>query len=368
MVKVQMLRMLMEQRLNAVVEEIFGLFERTVAEYEEELSRSKKEKERQRELLDQARLQSPDNQQESVKREAKIPSEQQEWSSNVWQDEPPLPRIKEEEEEPWKQLQILEETNVTMLTSAAVFMRSQDNEDDEGQSLHFHHSQSEENRRAEPPNHCMTIEGVGDDTSDSSETELSDEDKEPFDGNKDSKSHTRHHTDKKHFDCLECGKSFKERGSLNRHVRTHTGEKPFVCPVCAKRFSTSDHMNRHMMIHTGQNPFSCSVCAKRFKKKYEMMLHMRMHTDEKPFTCSVCNKGFSRKQYLTTHMRSHMEEEQFTCPLCPKRFTCKNYVMIHMRTHTGEKPFSCDVCDKRFTYKYQVSRHKCATVLEAAGT
>ncbi|XP_032367431.1 glutamic acid-rich protein [Etheostoma spectabile] len=52
MSKVQMLRGLVEQRLTAAAEEIFGLFERTIAEYEEELCRSKEEHERQRKRLD----------------------------------------------------------------------------------------------------------------------------------------------------------------------------------------------------------------------------------------------------------------------------------------------------------------------------
>ncbi len=42
----------MEQRLAAAAEEIFGLFERTMAEYEEELSRSKEGNDRGRTLLD----------------------------------------------------------------------------------------------------------------------------------------------------------------------------------------------------------------------------------------------------------------------------------------------------------------------------
>ncbi|KAI9535868.1 hypothetical protein NQZ68_039529 [Dissostichus eleginoides] len=43
---------LVKQRLTAAAEEIFVLFERTIAEYEEELSRSKQENERHRKLLD----------------------------------------------------------------------------------------------------------------------------------------------------------------------------------------------------------------------------------------------------------------------------------------------------------------------------
>ncbi|GLD73287.1 zinc finger protein 135-like protein, partial [Lates japonicus] len=52
LITVHMLRALVKQRLTAAAEEIFGLFERTIAEYEEELCRSKEENQRQRKLLD----------------------------------------------------------------------------------------------------------------------------------------------------------------------------------------------------------------------------------------------------------------------------------------------------------------------------
>lgn len=51
MCKVRILRKLVTQRLNLALEEIFELFERTIADYEEELCRTKEENERQRELL-----------------------------------------------------------------------------------------------------------------------------------------------------------------------------------------------------------------------------------------------------------------------------------------------------------------------------
>ncbi|XP_054645764.1 oocyte zinc finger protein XlCOF6.1-like [Dunckerocampus dactyliophorus] len=369
-IKVQMLRTLVEQRLNAVVEEIVQLFESTIAEYEGELSRIKEEKERQRELLDDV-IKPPiaDILQVLAGSQEEVLSEQQEWSASVGQVEPEPLHIKQEEEEPWGKPQGLEEADITNLTFTGVPMKNEDDEDNEGQSSPLHGSQSKENGGTEHPNQHMTTDDGDDIMSHSSETDLSDEDKEqPLESNKDLKRERRPHSDNNHFYCSECGKSFEKRASLNRHVRTHTGEKPFACSVCTKRFSSKDHLKRHMMIHTGVNPFSCSVCAKGFRDKYDMILHMRTHTGEKPFTCCVCRKRFSRKDDMTTHMRSHMEEKQFTCSLCPKRFTSKKYIMIHMRTHTGEKPFSCNVCDKRFTYKYQVSRHKCATVMEAGGT
>ncbi|KAI9519186.1 hypothetical protein NQZ68_030718 [Dissostichus eleginoides] len=50
MSKVQMLLSLKEQRLTT--EELFALFEKTIAEYEEELSRSKEENKKLQKLLD----------------------------------------------------------------------------------------------------------------------------------------------------------------------------------------------------------------------------------------------------------------------------------------------------------------------------
>ncbi|XP_054626290.1 uncharacterized protein LOC129178262 isoform X3 [Dunckerocampus dactyliophorus] len=50
MCKVRMPRRFVNQRLTAAVEEIFVVLERTIAEYEEELCRTKEENERQRQL------------------------------------------------------------------------------------------------------------------------------------------------------------------------------------------------------------------------------------------------------------------------------------------------------------------------------
>ncbi|KAI9534219.1 hypothetical protein NQZ68_014515, partial [Dissostichus eleginoides] len=52
MSKVQMLLSLKKKRLTAAAEEIFALFEQTIAELKEELSLSKEENERLQKLLD----------------------------------------------------------------------------------------------------------------------------------------------------------------------------------------------------------------------------------------------------------------------------------------------------------------------------
>ncbi|XP_061834526.1 uncharacterized protein [Nerophis lumbriciformis] len=335
MCEFQKVRMLMEQRLNVTAEEIFGVLERTIAEYEEELSRTKEENKRLQELLDavfkpQVVLHRADVQRVSAGSHEEIPSRQQEWQTSVGQKELQAPsHIKEE----------------------------QLHDEDEAQSLQLHHSQSEENRGAElvsqhiteaDGEHCEDIKSepvsifapLSDmDHMMSHSSDHSDHIQKPLESKNDSKGDTRHHTNNKHFDCSKCGKSFRQKSHFTRHMRIHTGEKPFTCSVCKKSFSRKHHMTTHMRTHTGEKPFACSACAKRFKTKKERILHMRTHTSEKPFACSVCKKSFSRKHHMTTHMR----------------------------THTGENPFSCTVCDKTFRFKQQVSKHTCVTVTEAAG-
>ncbi|XP_078100782.1 uncharacterized protein LOC144513553 [Sander vitreus] len=377
MCKVQMLRALVEQRLTAAAEEIFGLFERTIAEYEEELCRSKEENERQRELLDavfnpQLRLHRADVEQLLVVKEEVPPDQQecsssvdqqecsssvdqQECSSSVDQQEPePPPHIKEEQEELWssqegEQLQGLEEADITKFPFIPVPVKSED-DDEEAQSSQLHQRQTQHMETEADGEDCGGTEPAGnshpllqpeseDQTGDSSEPENDDiadwkETREPQSALNSLKHDSRR---KITLSCSECGKRFGRKYCLNRHMMTHTGEKPFNCSECGKIFGHKADLKRHMRIHTGEKPFSCSVCNKSFTQKGDLQKHMRTHTGEKLFSCSVCNKSFTQRGSLRSHVAVF---------------------------HTGEKKFSCSVCDKRFTRCSDVKRHKCVGRME----
>ncbi|XP_034092201.1 histone-lysine N-methyltransferase SETD1B-like, partial [Gymnodraco acuticeps] len=150
MSKVQMLLSLKKQRLTAAAEEIFALFEKTIAEYEEELSLSKEENKRLQKLLDavlqpQLRIHRADAQLLVVVKEEFLP-DQQEWSTSLDPEDPESPpHIKWEElriSQEGEQLQELEEAEITKSTFTPDPVKSEDDKE-KPQSSQPHQRQTE---------------------------------------------------------------------------------------------------------------------------------------------------------------------------------------------------------------------------------
>ncbi|XP_032361825.1 gastrula zinc finger protein XlCGF17.1 isoform X4 [Etheostoma spectabile] len=298
---------------------------------------------------------------------------QQEWSSNMEQEDTKPPHIKEEQEELWisqegEQLQEPEEADTTTFPFTLLHVKSEEDEEKPQISL-------------DPDTHLQL--DTDDQTGHSSEAETDDsadweETRKPQSGlnslnNNDvpdcglrcstdtKKRHLKRdvssHTGEKTFSCSVCNKAFTVNGSLQKHMKIHKGEKSFSCSICKKAFIESGYLNRHMRIHTGEKAFSCSVCKKAFTVSGSLQKHMRIHTGEKPFSCTVCKKAFTVSGSLKTHMRTHTGEKPFSCSVCKKAFTLSGNLQKHMRIHTGEKPFSCSVCKKAFTLSGSLHIH-----------
>ncbi|XP_078123373.1 uncharacterized protein LOC144528572 isoform X2 [Sander vitreus] len=399
MCKVQMLRALVEQRLTAAAEEIFGLFERTIAEYEEELCRSKEENERQRELLDavfspQLRLHRADVQQPPthIKEEQEklwssqegeqlqgleesditkfpftpvpvkseddenkdvkqlsvvkdwVPPEQQECSSSVDQQESESPQhIKEElwSSQEGEQLQGLEEADITKFPFTPVPVKSVDDEE-EAQSSQLHQRQTQH----------METEADGEDCGGPEPARNSHPLLQP-----ETEDQTGDSSDPETDNSADRKETREPQSALNSLKHDSRCKKTFSCPECGRRFGFKTHLKKHVRIHTGEKPFSCSECGKAFTEGGHLKRHMITHTGEKPFSCSVCNTYFTQSGHLQKHMRTHTGEKPFSCSECDRAFTERGHLKNHMMTHSGEKPFSCSVCNKSFIQRSNLRAH-----------
>ncbi|XP_061528609.1 zinc finger protein 467-like isoform X2 [Phycodurus eques] len=253
-----MLKELVRERLIAAADEIFGLFERTIASYDEQLCRAREESERHRRQLEavcksQTFIHLEDLQQ-LIGHQEELPPQPHGGSSSWEQNDPQPPHIKEEEEdleppdfkeedEHLEPSHVKEEEEASEICKFPLTGVRESGGDKDGplkwSQLHHHHSLNGE--------HC------GRPARDNLFVPLSHSDdiEEPL---------------RSDADCPEKETTFNNK----EPSQTHTGEKLLSCSVCRKRFSQKRHLVSHMRSHTGEKPFGCSVCGKRFTLKSTM--------------------------------------------------------------------------------------------------
>nr|XP_040045236.1 zinc finger and SCAN domain-containing protein 2-like [Gasterosteus aculeatus aculeatus]XP_040045237.1 zinc finger and SCAN domain-containing protein 2-like [Gasterosteus aculeatus aculeatus]XP_040045238.1 zinc finger and SCAN domain-containing protein 2-like [Gasterosteus aculeatus aculeatus] len=405
--EVAALRALLTERLAAAAEEIVGLFEETVAGYEERAERSEREICRQRRLLDavlkpQVKLHRADG----------IPPEQHEWRSSLDQEDPDPPHIKEE------QLQGLEEADMKVFTPV-----KSDDDEEETRPSQLHQRQTEQMETEDVQQQKRSSSLAREDPEPPLIKEEQEElctslDREPLQGleeaditkftftpmkseddEEEAQSSQLHRRQTEQMetegDGEDCGGPEPDRNpGLYRHpqlvdkdedssepgtdnsddwketrepgsgLNSFSGsicssvEKPFSCCECEKRFSLKTCLNRHMRSHNGEKPFSCSVCKKSFGRRETLQTHIRIHTGEKPFSCALCDKRFLRKAHLKRHMMTHTGEKPYSCSVCGKSFTQAGSLRQHMSIHTGDKLYNCSVCNRRFPWYTSFKHHQ----------
>ncbi|XP_051246807.1 zinc finger protein 287-like [Dicentrarchus labrax] len=346
-----------------------------------------------------------------------VPTEQQEWSPSLDQEDPPeLPHIKEEEEEHWisqegEQHRGLEEADIIKFTFTPVPVKSEEDDEEKPQSSIYGQLLSVSKEEVPPeqqewspsldqedPQELPHIKEEEEELWISQEREQleglqeadiikftftpvpvkseEDDEEETPQSSQLHQNQTEENRDeyfKTEADGEDCGETEPDQYfSPERHLQPDTDDEtshsePDTDDSCDWQdvrepefglidLQDNEEHERDVECNTGRTPVSSSECATNCGHEGHLHKHNGVQTGVKPFRCSVCGKRYSWKKSLTDHMKLH-SEELFSCSVCKKTFKWRRNIVRHMRIHTGEKPFSCSICGLRFTQSSAVTKH-----------
>nr|XP_023991912.1 zinc finger protein 846-like [Salvelinus alpinus] len=380
---IKSLRMLLNRRLKAAVDELFGAVETTIAEYQQELCRSKEEKDRtvaeyqekmSRSEKENARLQRlldvvlkpkiklqrlEDLQQLTLSISEEVSPEQQECSPGLGQEDPS--QIKEEQEELWvisqrrEQLQAMDyDTDYTddsadteaFISTARI---KGDCNQNPSQSSHLYQilTQREENTdRDELPSTTMQIEQI--------KTEnVSNSDSQPPSAVNSDWSETQSESGesvdwmeseepplKSKRTQTEVGPSFHACTKVRESTELSHLKSPIPsnavrhCRICAKPFITMTSLVIHA--HRHRQLSRCGICGRTFESVESLKEHLHFHVASTgSLSCYICGICFTEDEevLLEEHMRNH-KLKLYRCLGCKEHFDTRQGLTLHMRTHT----------------------------------
>ncbi|XP_051928986.1 oocyte zinc finger protein XlCOF6-like isoform X2 [Hippocampus zosterae] len=398
MCNVKMLRELMKERLNAAAEEIFEMFERTMADYEEKLEENERREHELVATVADLRFRLHKAVQQQSRQEASSEQRRE-------------PRIKKEAESVWggqdaeRLPELLQHTPL-------------------GESQPKTDGPHCEDLQSEPDSLFAPLSDVDDITSHSSGTAHSNDERGT---RKDREGNTTHRNHNEEFLCSLCDKTFYSQKGLSNHMVAHTEGEPVACSdkrYSLKHFAKRDGekrgegsptepsetnktaegretdggvdqsgLTKHPETRTRDKPFACPLCPKRFFMKHHVRRHMRSkHTREEALAtgadaerssqvpqsdpdhtpepsesakssdasshqCLQCDKKCPSHAYLVAHMVIHTGEKPFTCSVCGQSFSFRQNMLRHEKQHYGRKPFQCSVCSRRFSNRGLLLSH-----------
>ncbi|XP_055785635.1 oocyte zinc finger protein XlCOF8.4-like [Salvelinus fontinalis] len=360
MSKLELLRVIFNQRCTGAADEIFRAVAKTISEYQDNVNLSKEDNGRLQGLLDvilkpEIKLYRADFEQFIVS-EVEFPPEQQhfkqEWSPDLGQDDLNPIQIKEEQEE----CRIIQEEEDSVFTPAWV------KSDYDQYSTQSSQTQSEEYKDRTKFKEVDSSKPTSGSRPQPESRRTQTEKGKSFISSKGRKSmdlkspvQRRRHTEDKSFCCSDCGERFTQMGRLNSHrIMIHSRGNKFRCDECGKCFAQWGYLDSHMRIHTRVN---CGKVFTRSERFEPSLTTLKDRTGEKLYCCVECGKYFSNTGSLNYHRRSHTEKKSHRCHDCGKCFYKFMDLNIHRRIHTGEKPYRCQFCGKCYNQQTSLSYH-----------
>lgn len=101
-------------------------------------------------------------------------------------------------------------------------------------------------------------------------------------------------------ECQECGQNFTSRSELLTHAETHGRYQPHRCMLCGERFIDPAAVATHVKRRHARSipPNACTLCGKTCRDRRSLQKHTWVHSAERSFGCQNCGKRFHSRARL----------------------------------------------------------------------
>ncbi|XP_070701992.1 zinc finger protein 391-like [Pempheris klunzingeri] len=126
-------------------------------------------------------------------------------------------------------------------------------------------------------------------------------------------------------------------------------QKPLVCGSCGREFSSKRTLRRHVRQNKSvdQDQMSCSLRRQRAP----------FQSPVKSFSCRVCGIAFHTLGILVRHAENHCKEPASRCGACGDHLESTETLRDHLRSHK-ELGRTCEVCGKKCSSIRRMEIHK----------
>ena len=81
------------------------------------------------------------------------------------------------------------------------------------------------------------------------------------------------HTGERPFKCKTCNSSFAYPHIYARHLKIHSDVK-YSCDICGKQFNSRDNRNAHSFVHSEKKRYECFECGLGVMQKSVLQTHI----------------------------------------------------------------------------------------------